>query len=176
MRENFKPAGEVVDAFFSAPPSFINTNASAVILTKTQKAGLAYEKRAQSYLGGLCGDGSEFSCICSPWVCFRNKSYPSHAINFCQPDVLLVRRDQGFVIVCEVKLSHTADSWKQLRQLYEPVLRHIYPRTTEFALLEICKWFDPQTSFPETFYFCEDVLKAERSRIGIHIHRPRGRL
>lgn len=183
MRDNFKPAGVLEWASFAhTEPSFIKQNGSnafsskdRIVLTKVQRDGIRYEKRTQDYLGELCKASPIFTCVCNPWLMFRRKGEHSSTVNYCQPDVLLISRTDKKVIVGEIKLSHTADSYRQLRQLYEPVLKHIFSGETEFALLEICKWFDPHTSFPETYYYAESVLQAEAGRLGVHIYRPRGR-
>lgn len=173
MRENFKPAGEVAfAAFASSPPLFTKTTTTAA-LNKVQKSGLQYEKRAQEYLRRLCELREGIDCVCNPWVIFRRVDDHPSSVNFCQPDCLLVSDSK--VIIVECKLSHTGDSYRQLRQLYEPVVRRIYPNR-EIALLEVCKWFDPHTKFPETFYYAETPLDAEVNRLGIHIYKPRGRI
>lgn len=175
MRENFKPAGVVeYAAFCNNPPPFINSSPIPT-LTKVQKSGIRYEKRAQDHLGKLCASSGIYTCVCNPWLMFRRQGELSSNVNFCQPDVLLISRTDRKIIIGEIKVSHTADSWRQLRQLYEPVLRRIYSQQTEFCFLEICKWLDPHTSFPETFYYAENVLDAETNRIGVHIYKPRGR-
>lgn len=178
MRDNFKPAGEIDFAMFATKsPSFIATsmsNLSKPFLTKVQKSGLQYEKRAQAYLINLCKGGDKFICLCNPWIMFRSKRDVSNAASFCQPDCLVISKNSTQVIIVEIKLSHTADSWKQLRQLYEPVVRHLYPNS-KIALLEVCKWFDPHTNFPERYYYADNVLEAQNERLGVHIYKPRGR-
>lgn len=158
-------------ASFASRPSFTNNKVS---LTKVQKTGLRYEKRAQTYVNSLCDLAGKYRCLCNPWIMYSCRGDPDGSVNFCQPDIVLVDSNDSRVVICEVKLSHTADSWKQLRQLYEPVLRHIYPRAT-ISLVEICKWFDPHTQFPETFYYEENPLNAVAEKFAIHIYKPRGR-
>lgn len=171
----FRPAGEVTHAaFLSQPPLFtIASSGAGARLTKSQKEGLRYEKRVQEHLRRLCKRDVSLSLLCNPWVLYHNRSNGPTASCFCQPDCLLLQG--GKVTIVECKLSHTNDSWQQLRLLYEPVLRKIYPKGTEFALLEVCKWFDPHTAYTETFYYCEDILTAESGKLGIHIYKPRGR-
>jgi hypothetical protein len=173
VRENFKPAGVLEFAkFCKEPPPFIS-NEAIPVLTKTQKLGLRYEKKAQDYLTRLCELDGGYDCVCNPWISFRRKGEPLSHVNYCQPDVLLVSRSSSRVIVGEIKLSHTGDSWRQLRQLYEPTLKFIWPKDVDIALLEICKWFDPHTPFPETFYYAENPIRAEPNKLGIHIFRSR---
>lgn len=176
MRENFRPAGEVEYAAFAAtPPPFI-TSSNKPTFTKAQKDGLRYEKRAQNYLIKLGGRFDHFRVLCNPWILFHSVGAPSSSIQFCQPDCLLIDDTEKKVTIVECKLSHTPDSWKQVRQLYEPVLRRI-PEFAgySFAAVEVCKWFDPHKGFPETYYYAENVLGATIDRFGIHIYKPRGR-
>jgi hypothetical protein len=176
MRENFSPAGEVEYAAFAAnPPPFISTSHKP-IFTKTQKDGLRYEARAQGYVEKLCGKFDNLRSICNPWVLFHSLSDGPTRIQFCQPDCLVVDSVNKKLTIIECKLSHTPDSWKQIRQLYEPVLKCIPEfRGYSFAAIEMCKWFDPHKGFPETYYYAENVLEAIENRFGIHIYKPRGR-
>lgn len=174
MRENFRPAGEVdYVAFASQPPSFTQTKST---FTPSHKLGLQYERRVQDHLGKLCQSHSSFICIPSAWIMFHRTGDNPSSIHFCQPDCLLVNEGKRKVIIVECKYSHTGDSWTQIRQLYEPLVKILYPGY-EIACVEICKWYDPHTAvaFPETFYYCENVLEAVTNRFGIHIYKPRGR-
>lgn len=176
MRENFRPAGEVEYAAFAAnPPPFINTN-NKPTFTKAQKDGLRYEARAQGYISRLSERHDGLRVLCNPWVLFHSVGVSSSAIQFCQPDCLLIDMAEKKLTVIECKLSHTPDSWKQVRQLYEPVLKCIPDfQGYSFAAVEVCKWFDPHKGFPETYYYAENVLEAITDRFGIHIYKPRGR-
>lgn len=176
MRENFRPAGEVdYAAFASQPPSFTQTKST---FTPSHKLGLQYERRVQDHLVKLCSKHGGFICIPNPWIMFHRVGESSSTINFCQPDCLLIdnRKEERKIIIIECKYSHTGDSWTQIRKLYEPLVRKLYPEF-KIACVEICKWYDPHTAvaFPETFYYCENVLEAVTNRFGIHIYKPRGR-
>lgn len=177
MRENFNPirnASDVVWAKFAADkPTFITT-AGKPKLTKVQADGLRYEKRVQEYIGSSLSRG-DFSVSFNPWIMYRLAGDYSSIIRFCQPDCIFYKPFTNHVTIVEIKLSHTADSWRQLRQLYEPVVRYIFGEETGIALLEVCKWYDPNTQFPETFYYAETILETKRDKIGVHIYRPRGR-
>lgn len=176
MRENFRPAGEVEYAAFATnPPPFINTN-NKPTFTKTQKDGLRYELRAQTYIRKLCERSAFIRVLCNPWVLYHSVGNSPSAIQFCQPDCLVIDDTRKKVTIIECKLSHTPDSWKQVRQLYEPVLRRVPDFANHsFAAVEVCKWFDPHKGFPETYYYNENVLEAVTDRFGIHIYKPRGR-
>ncbi len=172
MHRTFRPAGDVTSAvFMQNAPLF--TSSIKPQYTKVQKDGLRYEKRVQSHVQKLLTGRDGLSALFNPWVLYHNRSDGPTAANFCQPDIVLA--GQGRVWIIECKLTHTNDSWQQLRLLYEPVLRKIYPKGTQFALVEVCKWFDPHTRYNETYYYCEDIFNAEIGRLGIHIYKPRGR-
>lgn len=168
----FRPAGVVtVASYLPTPPLFITQTPPR--FTKAQKDGLRYEKRVQTYIRKLMSGLSDVSVLFNPWVLYHNRSNGPTAANFCQPDCVIDAGDK--VIIVECKLQHTNDSWQQLRLLYEPVLRKIYGNGKDFALVEICKWYDPHTYYAESFYYCEDVLAAEVGKLGMHIYKPRGR-
>lgn len=175
MRDNFRPAGEVeYAAYCQQPPLFTTKPSNKPSFNASQKQGLRYERRVQDHIRELCGEYPNLVCLCNPWLMFHRVGDGSGAISFCQPDCLLVDNSRRKITIIEVKYIHTSDSWKQVRQLYEPVLRNIHSGF-DFAFVEICKWFDPHKAFPETYYYCENVLEAETDRFGIHIYKPRGR-
>lgn len=65
----------------------------------------------------------------------------------CIPDGLIIWDKE--VLIIEVKLSHTVDSWFQLRKLYGPVVGRALNR--KVRLLEICKTYYKEESFPEPY-------------------------
>lgn len=75
-------------------------------------------------------------------------STPYNPRSVCIPDGLLVDKDE--VVVVEIKLRHTMDAWFQLRQLYEPVIKKAL-RRERIRLVEVCKWYVPETKFPEKY-------------------------
>lgn len=91
----------------------------------------------------------------APWIQYQNG-----ALRFCQPDALLFLPGNQIVIV-EAKLTHTADAYWQLRLLYEPVLRILYPEAC-IHVLEITRSFDPAVAMPEEmvlFFDYKEFLK-----------------
>jgi len=158
--------------FTNIKPSFIETNPSS--FTRAQKEGLRYEKKVFDYLKKLLVDEKDqtFEIKVSPWIMFRTNTDAFSKIRFCQPDTVLISKDFSKIIICEVKYQHTNEAWKQLRLLYEPVLRFMFPKS-QIACLEICRWFDPHTHFTEHFYYAENPLSAIVEQLGVHIYRPR---
>lgn len=171
--KTFYPASGVNFAVFSeTKPKF--TENPIVPFTRAQKEGLRYEKKAHEYLHDLLIDtrDTDFELKLSPWIMFRTNSDARNRIRFCQPDAILVSRDNLRIILCEIKYQHTNEAWKQLRLLYEPVVKFIYPLAS-IACLEICRWFDPHVSFNEHYYYNEHPLQAIYDKLGVHIFRPR---
>jgi hypothetical protein len=201
--KKFIPAGFVVWAqFYPGEPQFTkNKKASGA-----RANGIRYEKKVQEYLrkqveggGGCCGncktpwpkdsssppcddsfctfpyrEGGQLELIPSPWLVFKSGDRNSRD-RFCQPDSLLVDTERKHITIVEIKLQHTSAAWWQIRQLYEPVLRRIYTNYT-FSAMEIVKWLDPQTPFPETFFYAESVFdQNSEAKFGVHIFDPRGR-
>lgn len=92
-------------------------------------------------------------------------------MRWCQPDGLLIDPWEGKIILVEVKYQHTPDAWWQLRRLYGPVVEYLFPNYSIQAV-EICKWFDPATLFPEQVAMLPDPCLAAEDRIGVHIWKP----
>lgn len=103
-----------------------------------------------------------------PWIEFQEKC--SRRVRWCQPDGLLLDPFTGRAIILEVKYQHTADAWWQLTHLYLPVLAALLPGW-KFPLVEICKWYDPATSFPVAPRMLADPLEAREDLLGVHILR-----
>lgn len=168
--KKFIPAGFVVWAqFFPGEPSFKKRTQKA---RGSQAEGIRYETKAQEYLAKSVPEGWEL--IPSPWLVFKSGSADSRD-RFCQPDSLLVNVEKKHVRIVEVKLQHTSYAWWQVRHLYEPVLKRIYTNYS-FSAVEIVKWLDPQTAFPENFFYAQTPLEEhEEKKFGVHIFDPRGR-
>lgn len=189
-REFFIPAGEVTYAQLlpvHTEPRFITLEKEkrkANSFTKQQREGLRYEKKAIEYLNGLLekhnkarsdGDGSgKYSLHASRWIMFKNTKSNESEIRFCQPDAFFIDEENKKIILFEIKLQHTQTAWAQIRLLYEPVLRFIFPGF-QLAAIELCKWLDPHSSFPEQYFYTEDVFSAEEGKFGIHLFKSPSR-
>jgi hypothetical protein len=91
---------------------------------------------------------------------------------WCQTDGLLFDVDRGLITLVECKYQHTSDAWWQLKMLYLPVLRTIFPGW-EFATVEVVKWYDPATKIPEPVFLLPDVGAAQPGKFNVHIWNPR---
>ena len=170
---NFFPATGVTFACFTRNrPKF--TENPLTVFTRAQKEGLRYEKKVQEYLQKLLIDAKDtnYELKLSPWIMFRQGTDPSRRIRFCQPDAVLISKDYSRISIIEIKYQHTNEAWKQLRLLYEPVLKFIYP-SSSIACLEICRWFDPHAFFNEHYYYSDDPLSALPDKLGVHVYHPR---
>jgi hypothetical protein len=107
-----------------------------------------------------------------PWLYFSAE----HGVQWCQPDGLIIDLKGGKIVIVEMKYQHTTDAWWQMRHLYLPVLRHIFPEALwDFKLLEVVKWYDGMLQWPEPTRLVAhplDALTIPGTSTGIHIWKP----
>jgi len=132
--------------------------------------GIRYERKAHQYLAERFPSGH----VLAPWVSFKSRERIGYF--HCQPDALILDLRRNSITVVEIKLKHTSDAWWQVRQLYMPVVQHIFGPSWDYIAVELAKWFDPHTKFPERFEFVDDVgdLPALSPRT-FHVHLWNGR-
>lgn len=107
-----------------------------------------------------------------PWL--RYKELGKESIRWCQPDGLLFLPLMSRIVILETKLQHTPDAWWQLRQLYLPVIARMFPPSMwSYSIVEVVRWYDRDTAFPERVKLCADVLSCEPGDFGVHIWIPR---
>lgn len=128
---------------------------------KGRKAqGIRYEQAGHEYLRGrVAGYRS------NPWI----KYVDALGTRYCQPDGIVEFAER--ILLVEFKYQHTRDAWKQLRTLYEPIAKHLYPGLS-VSVLEICKWYDPAEAFPEPVVLVKNPEDHTGSGFGVHIWRP----
>lgn len=161
---NFIPAGEVTEARIVAPPSFVHGKRRN---KGKRRAGEIYEQKAQTY---LC-EKSDFY-VPGPWIAFRSRKITR--LRWCQPDGLILDFTTGLCTIVEIKLKHTSLAWWQVRELYEPVVRFLLRRSSfEFAALEVAKYVDSATPFPEQFGYIRDFSKLTPGKFGLHHYSTR---
>ena len=82
------------------------------------------------------------------------------------------------MVVYEMKYSHTARAWWQLRRMYEPLLRAYTLQTNDanwtIEVCEVTKWYDPQVDFPEPVTLVRDPSSIPKGKFGVHIWSPDG--
>lgn len=157
---NFKPAGNVEQARISpTPPPFIRQRK----YSGRRADGVRYEKRVQAHLAELF----PLTYVPSPWLHFQADG----AWRWCQPDGLIFDLPRGRIICVEVKYSHTAAAWWQVRRLYLPVLRVCFPEEYwQFECCEVVRWYDPAVAFPEPVELAAEI-DQQSSRFRVHICR-----
>lgn len=141
--------------------------------TKQQREGLRYERRALSYLQELVDkrEAKDFTLLANKWFTFKSEASTDSNPRFCQTDGILLNEREKRIILVEVKLQHTNSAWRQVRLLYEPILRVVYP-SYSIAAIELCKWLDPHSSFPEQYFYAEDIFTAAPEKFGVHLYKP----
>jgi len=167
------PAGKVVEAkLASHAPSFIRPSK----MSESRKAGLRYEAKAQIQIEKVVElartVNPQIKALQSPWLVFRAEQDAPDFVRYCQPDTLIFDDEALKLTIIEIKLQHCLEAYEQVRLLYEPVLRFMYPQY-EIAAIEWVLWHDPHVQFPERFYFEPNVIQAEPGKFGIHIWNPR---
>ncbi len=117
-------------------------------LTPAQKAGLAYEAKV---LAGPLFDLD--ACTFHPALKFESRQ---GLWEYCIPDAMALNDRGDIVTIIEIKSRHTQDAWKQLHNLYLPVVRVLWPRK-HINLLEICKDYSPGVVLPGKSEIVEDL-------------------
>lgn len=129
-------------------------------------SGLAYERRAQEYLE----ERLEGLYVRSPWIAYKLKA--EKQVRFCQPDGIYFNFAQLYIGIIELKLKHTAEAYWQIKNLYEPLLKVIFPKHFTFRAIEMCKWFDGTDYFPCDPVMVNDLELFPARGFGVHIWRP----
>ena len=154
----FTPAAGITNSSFVPQPSFVKRQK----VRGAKARGLSYQRKVGAYLQQLFGD----RCKVGAWIRFYNSS----GGHYCQPDAIITDHSRNQIIVVETKLKHTSDAWWQLRELYEPITKHLFgSKIWRFAVCEIVKWFDPSSSFPEAIHMLPDPTKARPDKFNVHI-------
>lgn len=162
--KRFKSAGVVTWVKFSpTPPPFIRNKRHY----GRRAEGIRYEKKVHQYFQERFGD----FYVPSPWLTFGEVGVSQQ--RWCQPDALLFDFEAGQITIIECKLQHTSDAWWQLKWLYHPVIAKAFPGDKwTYGLVEVTKWYDPATAFPEKVKLracVEDVMPGE---FACHILKP----
>lgn len=123
------------------------------------RRGLKYEQAASAALI------KDYSVFWQPARWFEYLPEGCERSRYCQVDGLL---DLAALVICEIKLRHTPDSFFQLNNLYLPVVQAAFPERS-VALCEIVKWYDPLTAFPCQVELLEDLRLAKPHKFSVHI-------
>lgn len=157
----FNPARPIAWARLCQKPSFIREKKRR----GRKRRGQLYEKKVIAHLDEIL----PLPVLPGPWIEFQERD--AERTRFCQPDGLIFDPWEGICILLEIKYQHTADAWWQLYHLYRPVVEYLFPLYA-VRLVEVVKWYDPLTPFPERPALLRNVLQASEERIGVHICTP----
>lgn len=152
-------AGAVTAASFAKwPPFAIRGKCSG-----SRAAGIRYEKRVQAHLLALSP-----LYLDSPWLRYCDET----GWHWCQPDGIHLDFNAGVLTIVEVKYQHTPDAWRQMEELYAPVLRVLFPPSLwQFRFLEVVKWYDPAVRCPNPVRMAATPFKHQHLR-SVHIWKP----
>lgn len=161
MTKRYHTCEEIASAHFCLkPPGFANRQGTR---RGAKATGIRYERKVQALFSG------NDWYLPGPWILYVTGGSPY----WCQPDGIHFDVNAGVLTIIEVKLKHTDDARLQLRGVYEPVLRRMFPDTLwTFRLVEVVKWYDPDITFREPHVMCADPFKHSSPQIGVHVCRP----
>lgn len=126
-----------------------------------QKMGLRYERWVLQTLQENFGPNILFDL----GISFTDNSGRRVAI----PDAIL--RHDNAILILEIKYTHTAFAWWQLRRLYEPLLFKL--TRAPILLVEVCRSYDPSVVFPEQFHYIPDLNPQHLRRSAVHVMQLR---
>lgn len=130
--------------------------------------GLRYERRAQEYLQEEFG----FEYVPSPWFRYSLRRTP-RAVNYAQPDGLLIEANRGTITIVEIKYSHCAESYFQLMDKYLPLAQAFFGEELwKFSLVEVVRWYDRDVQYPTQVRMREHIEDCKPTEIGVHIYKP----
>lgn len=155
----FHPAQSIQHAEFTSPPALRRHR-----YTGRRLQGIKYERKVHEYLEAIYGG----LYVRSPWLRFLADG----KWRWCQCDGLLFMPVEGRIILIECKYQHTTDAWWQIRHLYGPVLRHIFPaHLWKLEACEVVKWFDCSVQFPERVVLANEI-SMPNDAFKVHIYKP----
>lgn len=160
---------------FCAAPDF--TRAKKGPLTPARRAGLVYEQKAAAAVSAIIEDlpaspDYTFRWMIGPWVEYFNKG-ASHRKRHAQPDGLLFDLGRNRLTIIEIKLSHSTRAYRQLFNLYHPLMCCLFP-DMDIHLLEICSRFDPGGGrrITKIMHFPASVFDTQPGKMNIICYKP----
>lgn len=135
--------------------------------SSAQAHGIRYERKAQRFLHAA----NPHQYVPSPWFRYCTHNHPHW--HYCQPDGLILDFNRNLIIVVEIKLGHSPRAWRQLRTLYEPVVRFVFGSKWQYAVCEVTSYHDPATVFPERLHHITRFSSLRSGQFGLYILRER---
>jgi hypothetical protein len=146
------------------PPSFIRREK----LFGARAEGVRYEKKVREKLRRLVAERPELDLALAQWIEFQD----DEGRKWAEVDAFVQNRQSRNAICFEVKLRHTPSAWFQLWKLYVPLLQHALSGF-RWEGVEVVKWFDPSTGFPEPFSLTPSPFVVPvRGRTAVFIYNP----
>lgn len=152
--------------FSTWEPSFIDM-ARRNRSSGAQAHGIRYERKAQAYLTTFCAG----SYVPSPWFRYCVHNHPHW--HYCQPDGLIFDFNRNLITIVEIKLGHSLRAWRQIRNLYEPVVCHVFGKQWGYAACEVTSYHDPSVVFPERLHHITRFSSLQPGQFGLYIARER---
>lgn len=103
--------------------------------TLATRAGIRYEHKAQRYLKHLYPE----NYTPAPWIEYQLRG--EDGVWFVEPDGLFFNFQKREIIVVEVKLSHVASAFLQLRR-YAAIVEKLFKSQWKVGIIEVCKQYD----------------------------------
>jgi hypothetical protein len=110
-------------------------------LTPAKKAGVRYERAFNAFARKLWGPS--YRTFEDAVLAFDDVDGP----RACRPDGVLVFNHIASAVIFEAKVHHISDSYFQLRELYEPVVRK-FLLVDRVVCIEVVRHFDPLLPYP----------------------------
>lgn len=156
-------AERILWASFATQPDF----AERRTVRGRKAVGVRYERSVQEELLAR-----HPHYVPSPWFRYRTECSAEH--RWCQPDGLHIDPLRGRITIIEVKYQHTDAAWKQLWEVYAPVVSFLFPASLwTVSCVEIVKWYDGAVSFPgRTVLLHDPFMRFDRAATGVYIFNP----
>lgn len=132
----FRSARGCTEAWFAQPPAFTRKQR----LRGSQRAGLTFEKKVGEMLSEKFGDRVIADC----WIGYDDMVFGER---ICSPDYLVIDVVRGLITIVECKLTHTKDAWRQINDVYFPVVARLFPGF-DIRGIEVCKNFEMSREYP----------------------------
>lgn len=132
-----------------------------------QAHGNRYEKKVQRYLT------KHYPGTYIPSLWFRYSVHGHPHWNYCQPDGLLFDFNRNLITVVEIKLGHSLRAWKQIRTLYEPVVKRVFGPYWRYAACEVASYHDPAIVFPEPLHYITRLSFSRPGQFGLCLIKER---
>lgn len=136
-------------------------------LSPAQRRGIIYERRVARALESRY----LLRYFPSQWITYGDGA----GTRWAQLDGLILLENPARAVITEVKLSHTADAYFQLTNLYRPLVTHLLRRSGRVVCtVEITKWYDCAVRFPCQVQLLSDLDAARGDCFGVNIFNRDG--